>query len=258
MSGYAENYVGQILLVAGELEREQIVDIIVSQCATDDAANKHEAVRKVTVNWTDADWKSTMRKYYASYKKARFGKLLLPEVSPGISETMAIKSIKDLENYKSAPDAYYLYKACKTGFDSKIGNAISDYSTIMAILYATIELGENYPTACFPPQIFLNNVYGGPGISSSDFYATCLSVMNMNESFETIAATCAKNNPELVRKAKKVYKELFSIDAASRLQQAQSVAANVASRVYTPPTPPPPSDSGCVSDSLRRLGLSLK
>ena len=239
MSGYAENTVGQVLMVDGELEREQIVDIIVSYCSTDDAANKHEAVRKVTSQWTDSDWKTAMRKYYTSYKKARFGKLLLPEVCPGIAEPMAIKSMKDLDNYKSAPDAYYVYKACKAGFDSRIGTAISDYSTIMAVVYATLELGENYPTACFPPQIFLDRVCSG--ISNSDYYATCLYVMSMNESFESISITCAQQHPEIVKRAKRVYKELFSIDAASRIQKAQGVAASVASRVYTPPPPPQPN-----------------
>ena len=238
MSGYAENTVGQVLMVDGELEREQIVDIIVSYCSTEDAANKHEAVRKVTSQWSDSDWKTAMRKYYASYKKARFGKLLLPEVCPGIAEPMAIKSMKDIDNYKSAPDAYYVYKACKAGFDSRIGTAISDYSTIMAVVYATLELGENYPTACFPPQIFLDRVCRG--ISNSDYYATCLYVMSMNESFENISITCAQQHPEIVKKAKRAYKELFSIDAASRIQKAQGVAASVASRMYTPPPPPQP------------------
>ena len=197
MSGYAENTVGHVLMVDGELEREQIVDIIVSYCSTEDAANKHEAVRKVTSQWSDSDWKTAMRKYYASYKKARFGKLLLPEVCPGIAEP-----------------------------------------TIMAVVYATLELGENYPTACFPPQIFLDRVCSG--ISNSDYYATCLYVMSMNESFENISITCAQQHPEIVKKAKRAYKELFSIDAASRIQKAQGVAANVASRVYTPPPPPQP------------------
>ena len=248
MSGYAENTVGQVLMVDGELEREQIVDIIVSYCSTEDAANKHEAVRKVTSQWADSDWKTAMRKYYTSYKKSRFGKLLLPEVCPGIAEPMAIKSMRDLDNYKSAPDAYYIYKACKSGFDSKVGTVITDYSTVMAVIYAVLELGENYPTACFPPQVFLDRIYGG-GISNCDYYATCLYVMSLDESFESIAIKCANQYPEIVKKAKRVYKELFSIDAASRIQKAQGVAASVASRVYTPPPPsqpqhgfaPPPS-----------------
>ena len=146
--------IGDICSVSSELDREQILDIILGRGAAD--GDKTVSFQRITKDWTAADWKSVMKEFYVSYQKADLAKMKFMEMQPGISISTSINARKELATYKKAPDNYYLSTICSeldtSGIDATHVQNQDVRNSVLTAVYAAISQGENYGTACYPPS----------------------------------------------------------------------------------------------------------
>lgn len=227
MTDTAYSLISSTLSITKRLEQEQIIDIAIGRARKESTGNKHVDFLNITREWEVGDWKSVLKEYYNSYDKAKLPEVLLPEVQPGISTQIAISTTRDTAAYKKAPDPYYLYKACAAGYDSIEGAPTQRDAEVLIVVYACLIEGENYPTACFPPQAFLNRIQGF-GMKSADFYETCLALMDKEESFEEMACRVGDANISQVKQVRKIYRELFRKDTSAKIQKARTAASKAA------------------------------
>lgn len=227
MTDTAYSLIGSTLNITKRLEQEQIIDIAIGRARKESTGNKHVDFLNVTRDWEVGDWKSVLKEYYNSFDKAKLPEVLLPEVQPGISKQIAVSTIRDTATYKKAPDPYYLYKACAAGYDAVEGVPTQHDAEVLIVVYACLIEGENYPTACYPPQAFLDRIQGF-NMKSADFYETCLALMDKEESFEEMACRVGDTNAGQVKQVRKVYRELFRKDASAKMQKARTAASKAA------------------------------
>lgn len=202
--------IGDICSVSSELDREQILDIILGRAAS--SGDKVTAFQQITKDWTASDWKSVMREFYVSYQKADLAKMKFMEMQPGVSISTSINARKELASYKKAPDNYYLSAICAesdtTGTVAEASSSQEIRSAVLVSVYAAIAQGENYGTACYPPTIFIREV-AGLDISPEEYRAICLYEMGMPTPFEKVVTSESKIDKTRTKEMKQAYKQLM-------------------------------------------------
>lgn len=220
--------IGDICSVSSELDREQILDIILGRGAAD--GDKTVSFQRITKDWTAADWKSVMKEFYVSYQKADLAKMKFMEMQPGISISTSINARKELATYKKAPDNYYLSTICSeldtSGIDATHVQNQDVRNSVLTAVYAAISQGENYGTACYPPTIFIREV-AGLDISPEEFRSICLYEMGMPTSFEKLVVAESKINKARTKEMRQSYKRLMGKGAKPKAEAIRQTADRV-------------------------------
>ena len=212
--------IGNVCSIAYAMDQEQILDIILSR-GKENTGNKEADYRAITANWSKKVWTDVIKEFYDSYRKADLSKLMFAEnIDTNKDYKFYVNAQKDITGYKKAPDYYYLSlvnremkPADETASGQSFGGGLMESVNgaavpVLCAVYAAVSQGENYGSACYPPQAFIDAVLGG-GMTPSEFYATCMNVMNADKSFEKILIDVSKDNKSTVKKMISAYKDLM-------------------------------------------------